>query len=230
MWSQLRELALTAADDTSLRVVVIRGRHDNFSAGADIIGLGRSLAADHDGSQYRKTNAAAEEAVAALPCPVVAAIDGHCVGGGVQLAVACDLRIATPRARFAVTPAKLGISYPARALARLAATVGVAAAKELLLTATTVDADRAVAMGLVQQLVDDLDSGVAALTATLVSMSGFTQMATKQILGSVVSATIDELGTTLEQSSLRSEDLAEGLRAFAEKRSPIFGDRPRNPQ
>jgi len=226
MWASLVENSTRVTSDLHVRVVVIRGRGHHFSAGADIVGLGRALAADTTSSSYRATNAAAESAVASLPMPVIAAIDGACIGGGVQLALACDLRIATTRASFAVTPAKLGIAYPASAVQRLVAIVGPARASELLLTGDTIDAATALEHGVVTRVVDDLEASVNALIATLIERSPFTQAASKAVIGRLVaSRPIDDLTTSLELASLEHGDLDEGLSAFAEKRPPRFGDR-----
>jgi enoyl-CoA hydratase/carnithine racemase len=226
MWAQLRDEAERVRRDRTIRVVVIRGRGGHFSAGADIAQLGRALAADHDGSNYRETNAAAEEALATLPAVTIAAVEGYCVGGGVQVAAACDLRLATSSASFAVTPAKLGIAYPARAVARLAAAVGPTAASEMLLTADMFDATYALRVGLITRIEDELDGAVDRLIAALLARSSFTQIATKSIINHVTAANeIDDAGRQWEQDSLGSDDLREGLAAFAEKRAAVFGDR-----
>jgi enoyl-CoA hydratase/carnithine racemase len=221
MWSQLRDAAVNVHEQ--VRVVVIRGRGEHFSAGADIIGLGRSLAADHDGSSYREINAAAEFAVSHLRVPTIAAINGYCVGGGVQLALACDLRVADHTSRFAVTPAKLGIVYPASALKRLVAIVGPASALELLLTAETIDAARAHEISLVNRLVTNIDDGTNELVNALLSRSTLTQQATKSVVAALMDTfDVEELGRIWERASLEHRDLREGLAAFAEKRDPQF--------
>lgn len=226
MWRQLHDAARTGAKDPELRVVVIRGRGANFCAGADITGLGRALASDDEGTDYRTTNAAAERAIVELPVATIAAIDGFCIGGGVQLALACDIRVATPRASFAITPAKLGISYPASGLRRLVAIAGVGVASELLLTADTIDAPRAERVGIVSRVEPDLDTAVDALVTTLAERSSITQHATKELLGAVIAGEdVETLGKIWESRSLSGNDLAEGLLAFSEKRAARFGSR-----
>ena len=227
MWESLRDAALEANRDPQLRVVVIRGRGQHFSAGADIASLGRSLAADHDGSTYRAVNLEAERALATLRVPTVAAIEGFCVGGGVQIALACDLRIATPDATFGVTPARLGIAYPAAALQRLVAIAGYGLATELLLAGEMISALRAERSGLVQQTTDDLDGTLTTMIDALRARSPFTQFATKQVLQAMVDAVdVSDLGRAMELASLSSPDLDEGLTAFQEKRAPRFTHRP----
>ena len=221
MWQQLHDAATSLS--STVRVVVIRGRGEHFSAGADITALGRTLAADHEGSSYRAVNASAEAAIAGLPVPTVAAINGYCMGGAVQLALACDIRVATFDAQFAVTPAKIGIVYPASALQRLVAMVGPSAASELLLTAETVDATRAYEIGLVSRVVSDLDEAVRDLVNSLLARSPFTQRASKSIIRTLIdSVDVEELGRNFESASLVNNDLSEGLAAFREKRDPRF--------
>jgi enoyl-CoA hydratase/carnithine racemase len=227
MWNNLIEQADRVARDQRVRVVVIRGRGNNFSAGADIDGLGRSLAGDDGTTNYRATNAAAERAVCGLPVPVVAAIDGFCIGGGVQLALACDIRLATHTTRIAVTPAKLGIVYPAVAVRRLVAIVGPAVASELLLTADQLDAAAALRVGLVSSVVDDLDAALIELVTTLLDRSPLTHAATKAVINALINDTdVSEIGRRVEQASLNHPDLDEGIRAFVEKRLPQFSSRP----
>jgi len=227
MWEQLAHECERLRNDETVRVVIVRGRGENFSAGADIEALGRTLAADHDGSHYRATNANAERALSELPQVTIAAIDGYCVGGGVQLALACDLRLATPRASFAVTPAHLGIVYPATSIARLVATVGRGVASDLLLRAHFIDAAEALRVGLVSALTDDLDASLKNYCEELVKRSPFTQRASKVVLNHLLeSPELMELGRELEAESLTNGDLDEGLAAFREKRQSRFG-RPR---
>lgn len=224
MWQSLIDLAESVRRTSTVRAVVVRGRGDHFSGGADIERLGRSLAADVDGSVYRATNAAAERALISLPVPTIAAIDGFCVGGGVQVAICCDIRIATHRAQLGVTPARLGISYPASGIQRLVNVVGLPWASELLLTGDIVSVARAAQMNLVNDIVEDLDVHLDALLATLLSRSSFTQSSLKAILTALeFGEDAAALGRALEQASLTAGDLDEGLAAFREKRPPNFG-------
>ncbi len=229
MWQAMPALLdeiLTAAP----RVVLIRGVGGHFCAGADISELGERLADVGVPGGYREVNAAAEAAFMAFPLPVIAVIEGNCIGGGWQIASVCDLRIASRSMLIGITPSKLGITYPPEAISRTVALVGPAATKRLLYTAELIDGAEALRLGFVDQLVDDdaLDHCVAELVAQLAGRSLLTQTATKLLVNSLV--TDDEsLRARHDQLALDSKDgpdLHEGLTAFKERRPPTFSWRP----
>jgi enoyl-CoA hydratase/carnithine racemase len=224
MWKGLPSLLEEASH--RVRVLVIRGRGEHFCSGADIASIGKGLADAGDPEGYRALNERAEEALARFPRPVVAAISGNCVGGGCQLIAACDLRVATTSARFGITPAKLGISYPARSVLRTANLIGVGATKHLLFTADLIDAPEALRIGLVDVLcpADELDGKVATLVATLSSRSLVTQLATKELLAEQLTMTTEMMASASkwEQIARTGPDLDEGLAAFSGRRSPAF--------
>src|SRR5262249_14297450 len=139
------------ADDPSVRVLVVRGAADHFSAGADIGELA-ALTDPAAGAAYREANRIAEEALATFPKPSIAQVQGFCIGGGGEIAAACDLRLAEGGARFGITPARLGIVYPPFALERVVKLIGGAAAKHLLYSAELIAADRALRIGLVDEV------------------------------------------------------------------------------
>ncbi len=230
MWASLPALLDEAAADLEVRVLVVRGTGAHFCAGADVAELGRGLAADAEGSTYRATNARAETALWATPLVTIAAIDGTCLGGGVQLALACDVRVATDRALLGITAARLGITYPATSLHRLVATVGAPAARRMVLSAEVLDAANAHRIGLVDRVVapGELDATLAALTQHLLSLSAVTQLAAKEVVAAIErgGAVPHELGRTWERVAHAGDDLTEGLAAFGEKRAPSFGPRP----
>ena len=147
MWLAIAEHCRALARDPSVRVLLVRGEGAHFCAGADIAGL-----ADTDQAQYQRDNAAADEALASFPKPTIAVITGACVGGGTELAVACDLRIADATARFGITPARLGLVYPAPAVARVVRLIGPSLAKHLLYSAELIDGERALRIGLIDEL------------------------------------------------------------------------------
>jgi len=207
MWAALPGVLDTLAADPAVRVLVLAGAGGTFCAGADIAEAA-AIARHGDDSLA----VAAERALAAFPKPVVARIDGFCVGGGCQLAVACDLRVAAASARFGVTPAKLGIVYPPATTRRLAALVGPARAKLLLYTAELFDAAAAERWGLADLVVPDdaLAATVGELAATIAARSQLTLRAAKAVLGGAPVPEQDEA------------ELAEGVAAFAARRPPKF--------
>ncbi|MFJ3927117.1 enoyl-CoA hydratase/isomerase family protein [Streptomyces sp. NPDC090022] len=212
MWRELPPLLASLAPDPAVRALVLTGAGDTFCAGADI----SSLTGDDD---PQALSVAAEEALAAFPKPTLAAVRGYCVGGGSQLAAACDLRFAEEGASFGVTPAKLGIVYPASSTRRLAALVGPAAAKYLLFSGELIDTARALRVGLVDEVLPAgaLDRRVEAFTRILTARSLLTQAAAKDFL----SEGPDRQAHWAEQAR-GSGDTAEGVAAFLERRAPRF--------
>ena len=206
-------------DATDLRAVVIGGAGDKaFCAGAD---LGRRAAdaaggLEHGGGDtFRPAFEALLDAIVDHSAPVIAAVNGAALGAGMQLAVACDLRVVAPNATFGIPAARLGVMLSAANIARLAMLVGQATARDLLLSARTLTIDEADRVGLVQRRADD------ALEASL-SVS-----AHKRAVNLVAAAMAagedarDEM-TQLEVQAFASDDLREGLSAFAERRTPTF--------
>ncbi len=217
MWRQLPVLLESLR---RVRVLVLTGADDVFCAGADIASLG-DIGADPT------VLSAAEEALAAFPHPTIARINGDCVGGGCQLALACDIRVAAPGARFGVTPARLGMVYPPGSTRRLAQTTGPANARWLLLTASLIPAGEALRMGLVHAVDADLDTHVAGLAGTLAARSRLSQAAAKDILAMIAGGAIDDDRAAGWMRRARdSGEAAEGAAAFLQRRPPRFPWRP----
>jgi enoyl-CoA hydratase/carnithine racemase len=218
MWLRLPELLAGLAADPAVRALVLTGAGQTFCAGADIAGLrGRP--------DPGRPALAAEEALAAFPKPTIAVVRGHCVGGGCQLAVACDLRFAAVGAVFGVPPARLGIVYPPSSTRRLAALVGPATAKFLLLSAESIDAFRALRTGLVDELLPEaeLAARVADFTATLATRSQLTQVAAKEFLALPPDAPVPaDRADHFQRLAHDTDEAAEGLDAFLERRPPRF--------
>ncbi|MET9534347.1 enoyl-CoA hydratase-related protein [Streptomyces sp. NPDC006649] len=213
MWRALPVLLDRLADDTAVRVLVLTGAGGTFCAGADIATL-RDPREDPQRLAVR-----AEEALAAFPKPTLAAVRGYCVGGGCQLAAACDLRFAEEGSLFGVTPAKLGIVYPAASTARLVSLVGPATAKYLLFSAELIGTDHALRTGLLDEVapVDMLGPRVAEFSRVLVSRSQLTQTAAKEF-----AAGRDDRGAHWRAAARDSDDPVEGVTAFLERREPRF--------
>lgn len=163
-WQQLAQVG-PLVEDASL--VVLRSADRVFSAGADLDELARLAAEPERRAPFREAMRAGIDAVAALPMPVVALVEGGCFGAAVALILACDWRIAGPDACFAVPPARLGIGYPAEDVARLAAQVGRGQAARLLSTARTIDSAEALRIGLVEVVAEAPDLALANDPAAL---------------------------------------------------------------
>jgi enoyl-CoA hydratase/carnithine racemase len=222
MWLRLPVLLESFAADPSVRVVVLTGAGGDFSAGADIGEL-----ADIGRRGIPHPSTIAEEALAAFPKPTIAAIEGFCVGGGCQLATACDLRFGTAGARFGITPARLGIVYPLSATRRLVRQVGASAAKYLLYSAELITADHALRIGLLDEVVENgaIRDRVKAFAATLASRSLLTQQATKEIVTAITEDAEGAESITdrwLREAAAPTADMHEGIAAFQERRAPDF--------
>lgn len=213
MWRALPGLLERLAADDGVRALVLTGEGATFCAGADISSL-RDPGEDPQALAVR-----AEEVLAAFPKPTLAAVRGYCVGGGCQLAAACDLRFAEEDALFGVTPAKLGIVYPSSSTRRLASLVGPAAAKYLLFSGELIDTERALRTGLVDEVLPkgELDKRVAEFMRIVVSRSQLTQAAAKEF----ATGRTDRDAHWAEQAR-GSGDTAEGVAAFLERRAPRF--------
>ncbi|WP_406443535.1 enoyl-CoA hydratase/isomerase family protein [Streptomyces sp. NBC_00631] len=213
MWRALPPLLDDLAADAAVRALVLTGAGGTFCAGADISTLRGSSA------EAQSLAVAAEEALAAFPKPTLAAVRGHCVGGGSQLAAACDLRFAEEGALFGVTPARLGIVYPAASTRRLVSLVGPATTKYLLFSGELIDAERALRTGLVDEVLPEgeLDKRVAEFTRILTERSQLTQAAAKEF----ANGRTDRDAHWAEQAH-GSGDTAEGVAAFLERRQPRF--------
>ncbi|MFE0099755.1 enoyl-CoA hydratase/isomerase family protein [Streptomyces sp. NPDC059009] len=213
MWRSLPPLLDGLAADPEVRALVLTGEGGTFCAGADISSLRGSA------GEAQELAVRAEDALAAFPKPTLAAVRGFCVGGGSQLAGACDLRFAAEDASFGVTPAKLGIVYPASSTRRLVSLVGPATAKYLLFSGELVGAERALRSGFVDEVLpgDQLDKRVAEFTRILVSRSQLTQAAAKEF----AAGRQDRDAYWVEQAR-GSGDTAEGVAAFLERRQPRF--------
>ncbi|MGN9810552.1 enoyl-CoA hydratase/isomerase family protein [Micromonospora sp. BQ11] len=220
MWRRLPDLLDGLEADPAVRALVLTGADGTFCAGADLGDLDELLDAG-DGS----IAVAAEERLAAFAKPTVAAVRGACVGGGCQLAVACDLRIAADDARFGVPPARLGLVYPAPTTRRLARLVGPAAAKHLLFTAELIGAERALRVGLVDEVLpgDALAARVEEITTAVTARSQLSVAAAKEI----VDGRADDDRIAWWHGQVRaSGEAREGVAAFHERRPPHFGWAP----
>jgi enoyl-CoA hydratase/carnithine racemase len=226
MWAALPGLLADLAGDRGLRVLVVTGAGPSFCAGADIADLLGGADADDPMADVRRDNLAAQAALRAFPHPTIAAIRGHCIGGGVELAASCDLRFTDPTGVFGVTPAKVGVVYAPASTRALLDLVGPAMTKYLLFSGELVDADTALRAGLVDRLVpaEDLEAEVRRFADVLASRSALTQRATKEVVAALTAGRDGEAEVARwYRETITSGELAEGVAAFAERRAPRFG-------
>ena len=231
MWGALPPLLAQAANDERVRLVVFSGAGEKaFVSGADISQFEDLRAAREAVKQYE---ALAEDALTSIQrCskPTLACIRGWCIGGGVNVAIACDLRIAASDAVFAIPAARLGLGYRYSALKNLVDLIGVGAAKDLFYTARRIDAAEAQRLGLVSRVAptEGLPALLAEYTGSIGENAPLTIFAAKTIIGEILkpSPELDaERCRELIQQCFASDDYAEGRRAFMDKRKPVFKGR-----
>ena len=228
MWTAIPPAMAAVDADPDIRVIVLRGAGSQaFAAGADICEFGETRKDAASARDYERRNAEAFAAIRSASKPVIAMISGHCIGGGLALALACDLRIASDSSQFALPPAKLGLAYPLEGLRDLLAAVSPSVAKEMIFTARRIDAVEAKNIGLINRLValDQLESETAALGAEICARAPLTLKASKRAIDAISdrpgAASAAEL-QALAAACFDSADYAEGCAAFLEKRKPVF--------
>jgi enoyl-CoA hydratase/carnithine racemase len=220
--------ALSAVEEVDARVIVVRGQGSVFCSGADFAAV-----SGEDALSFVSAFENMLEAVASHRLPVIEAIHGAALGGGLQLASACDFRIATPDARFGIPSPRLGIVVNLENVERLVLLIGIAASKEVLMTGRTLSGGDAQSMGLVHRCVepDRLDSEVMSFAADVAALAPLSVQGAKRAVNAVgdhlgrVRKTSPEVAAEMDElvaEAYRSSDLAEGLRAKTEKRPPKF--------
>ncbi len=206
-----------------LRAIVLTGAGSAFCAGADLV----TRFDGEGGDTFRPGFEKVLDAIVAYPAPVIAAINGPAMGAGMQLAIACDIRVAALGARLAIPGGKLGIHLSAKNIWRLASLVGHGNARDFLLAGRVVNAEEALRVGLVQHLAADCLGDSLAIAGEIAASAPFTVQGHKRSLNlvqegmSLNKRARDEI-ERLEARAFASADLQEGLAAFSEKRSPNF--------
>jgi enoyl-CoA hydratase len=208
-----------------LRAIVVTGAGRAFSAGADISELD-TLSDGHDFARFVHGLTVAYDRLQACPVPSVAAINGIAFGGGLELALACDLRLAAPGARLGVPEIKLGLLPAAGGSQRLARLLPAAVAKQMLMTGAPLGVEHAVRLGLLNAVEDDVLGAATALATTLAAGPPQALAAAKRLVD-IGGPLPLEAGITLERETVSrlfdTRDRSEGLAAFREKRTPRFG-------
>lgn len=210
------------ADLGDARVVVLRGRGERaFSAGADIGGF--------QGEREESEHPAGITPLAAflegLPVPVVAAVHGYCLGGGLEVALACDVRIATPDAQFGFPEVKLGLLPGGGGTQRAPRLIGAGRAAWLIMSGERIPAERALQWGLIEGIFDDLEAGIDEIAGTLAKQSPHAIRQIKELLNATREAPDYDREMQAFGACLASEDGQEGVAAFLEKREPQWTGR-----
>jgi enoyl-CoA hydratase/carnithine racemase len=226
MWRAIPQAVARLEADPAIRVILLQGAGEHFAAGADISEFDEVYGSRENAAAYAADLAGAMDALSAGTKPRIAMIRGVCVGGGVALAVSCDLRFAEEGARFAVTPAKLGIAYCFEDTRRLVGCIGAAAAKDLLFSGRMLNTAEALHVRLIDRVcaAGALESETLAYANILSANSPATIAVAREFVGRAVAGQQTESDSTREAylGILEGPDFQEGKTAFREKRAPSF--------
>ncbi len=228
MWEAVPAILARAAADDAVRMVVFSGAGDKaFVSGADISQFEDLRAAREAVKKYERVAEAALQGIHDFAKPTIACIRGYCIGGGVNVAIACDIRIASADSTFAIPATRLGLGYRVSAMKNLVDLVGPGHAKDIFFTGRRLHAAEALAIGLVNRVAErgELPALLAEYVQHIASAAPLTIRAGKRIIAEVLKAPADmdaALCQRLILDCFESEDYAEGRRAFMEKRKPQF--------
>lgn len=209
LWRALPEILRELDSRRDVRALVLAGAGENFSSGSDIAELPADI------SEFWEVNATALDALDAVRVPTIAAVRGVGIGGGTELAAACDIRIGQPGARFGIPAARLGLVYPPGPTRALAELIGPGRARYLILTGEIIDAERALAFGLIDEIADDALARAMSLARRVAGLSDLSQQGAKRILAG------EDIEALPLAAAFRSQ-LEGARRAFAVKERPVF--------
>jgi len=229
MWLAIPGLIAQAEAHPEVVALVIRGAgNEAFAAGADISDLRSALGDPLAGRGYIDAVASAESSIARCRRVTIAGINGFCIGGGLEIAMACDLRFATDTSTFATPPTSLGVAYSVDSTRRLIELVGVGAARDLLFTARRIDASTAHRLGLIDRVLaaTTLDEEIVEYTSQLAKQSQYAIRLTKLVISQALDRPVESAALRqLRVDSFSGSDLREGISAFGERRRATFTSR-----
>lgn len=228
MWEGLGHALVELRDDPEIRVVILRGAGDKaFVSGADISQFEKTRHNAEASEEYSRRSAAQRALLADYPKPVIASIRGFCMGGGMQVAMSADMRIAAEDSQFGIPAAKLGIAYGYDGLKHLVSLVGPSWARLLMFTGMRIHSSEAVRIGLVDRVVPDgeLWDATMEIACTISGNAPLAIKAAKITIAQILKDPADRDMNAIKQigtDCMDSEDFREGRRAFMEKRKPQF--------
>lgn len=231
MWRQLGDAVTSLAQDDRVRVLVVTGEGDAaFVSGADIGEFAQQRSGADAVAAYDQAVTTAQRALARCPKPTVARIQGICMGGGIGIAAACDLRFASARARFRMPAARIGLGYAYEGMRRLVTLLGAPTTFDLFYTARSIEAPEAMRLGLVNDSIaaEAFDAEVASRVALIAQNAPLSLRAAKAAILAALDAPAGparEAIDALVRQCFESRDYAEGQAAFAERRAPRFEGR-----
>ena len=228
MWQAIGEIVAHFEGDEDVRVIVMTGAGGKaFVSGADISEFDKQRANSKQKEEYARISASGSRALATVTKPLIAMVEGYCIGGGLATALAADIRFASPDSSFGIPAAKLGLGYEYAGLAKLARVVGPARARDILFSARFLGAEEAQRAGLVQFISprDRIRNDVIAYATQIATNAPLTVAAAKAAINAYErGGHIDDVEAVevLVSACFDSDDYKEGRRAFAEKRTPQF--------
>jgi enoyl-CoA hydratase/carnithine racemase len=226
-------LTRLAEPSSQARCVVVTGAHGMFSAGYDIAEIPEAEFEERAERLVAHPFTEAIDALEAFPWPTLAMLPGHTIGGGLELALSCDLRVARDAIKLGMPPAKLGLVYSHTGLRRFIDAIGAARTRELFLLGRYIDADTALQWGLVTRVAapDELEAMALELAGELATNAPLSQTGNKRVIAALLAAEgtlaeeVEQELIELRRASFASEDMREGMRAFAERRPANWSGR-----